>query len=663
MGINPKHIVYRMLMLGCLLTAWGCIRDGAEDCPPEVPGALNTIGYMSVRLMPTDAQTRAVGDEFDYGKDEELALAPGEHHFAIFYNDEQAAPVAVAPLTGMTEVGSKDNKTANTTVVFAAIASKSEQRNMLERLKECYVILNANIDSEQLWTLPKDKLFNTIVHSPFYTANGRIYFTMCNSAYVDGGNKVYATKVDTSLIYTSYLEAIQMVGQGKAAVDAYVERLAAKFALRFEQEDQEDKVFSPKDNKVIVFSKLVDGIPYYEQCLNGNESLPYRYRVKITGWNMNALERESYLFRNFTPNANYFSGWYNADNRRAYWSEDLNYRKAVYPWQYRPAVDSKSTPYYKGQDNILENRSFKELNVGFENKYRYTLENTYDYTDKSFDSSLDSRAEVLAGTHMIVCAELETNLKDGQTFGATDLYRDRNGNFYRSEADCFLALVTILNNHLKSHAFLKFKYYDWKNGGGEQTLFAKTNGEYALWYNGSKLTPDAAEKMSIDMDGSLMTDATIKGGDGKRLIWMDGMEIRDKDGYLLDIYSNIDEVDANKNVFLRKATENDFKSLLLEYIGAVDHFNNGAMYYAVPVGYVRNDEASSENNDVYSIYGVVRNSTYDILIHDVTGLGTSVDNWSEPIVPNTVTTNDHLFISFKILDWHKTPETVPGVIQ
>ena len=648
------HILYIFFSFVLLLFAGSCINDDLDTCVGNTgkdTDPVNTVGYMSMRLQTADGLTRTtrVGDSFDYGEKEEFVLAAGQHHFAIFYNDDQTAPLAVATLSGFSE-GEEGNKQSSSTVVLATIATKSEYLDILKQLQECFVILNTDIPIDRLWTISKEDLLGTIVSSPFYTTSGgKSYFTMCNAVSIKDGAKIIASKVDTNKIYTSYMEAIERAWKGEAAVEAYVERLAAKFSLSFNHLDYNnpaiEKIFSPSD-KLIFFSELNNGIPYYEER---------EYRIKITGWGMNALEKESYLFRNVKVGGNYFDGWYNPTNSRLFWSEDCNYGQAVYPWQYRKAIDNPGIPYYAGQNNILQNLSFEELHNPFERSFIYTPENTYDFDNDAFNRSLDSRVTLLAGTHLIVCAELLTDLDVRGTFTATDLYRDRNGNFYRSEKECFEALVASFNNSLESHSFLKFIDYDWTRGGGQQQLFADTRGRYSLYYNGNKLTPEYIEQL----EDRLTADATIQGGDGQRLIWMDGMSIRDEDGKPLQIYSNIDEVDPTKNKFLHDATVDDIKSLLFEHIGAVDHFNGGKMYYAVPVGYIKDES----NPDEYSVYGVVRNNVYTVVIDDVTGLGTSIDKVDEPIVPNKVTTYDHLFISFDILDWHLTEQNVPGVIN
>lgn len=654
------------------LAAGGCssfIFDDFDDDDLPPSDNLDTIGYMAVRLMPADGpdSRAAVGDSFDAGSTSELLLSTEAGNYAVFYTDGQDTPLAISHLNGMTGNQGTDSQ-ANSSMVYATIVGRNELKEELQKMKECYVILNTDIPEHELLSMSKDDLMKIRVHSPFfYDSKGVKYFTMCNSVYVENGIKKIDTAVDTDKIYQSYQETIEQAWKGNAAVTAYVERLAAKISLGFENPDFNHpgaiRDFIPEQNEIILFSGLSEGdVPFYENT-DPATGTPLSYRVRITGWGVNGLEQESFLFRNINPAANYFQNWFNASYKRAFWSLDCNYDNAVYPWQYRRVIDNSGIPVYEGADNILENFSFEEISAQGFAASNYAPENTFDFSDKNFSANLNDRPELLAGTHVIVCAELLSNIKNPSVWEPHEIYRDRNGSFYRNELDCIKALVASMNNLLVSHASLKFTYWDWSKGGVEYKLFGYTKGSYALYYKGKKLDSKYVEEL-YNSGVSLTSEAEFKGSDGKRILWADGMTIQDENGNLLQSYSNIDEVNSNNNVWLRESSVNDLKSIIFEHVGAVDHFKDGKMYYAIPVGYVKNNQTSADGSQPeYSVYGVVRNSSYNIVITEVTGLGTSVDVLSQPIIPNTVTSKDHLYIGFKILDWHPIDQTVPGVIN
>lgn len=668
MKFLTRHIT-RLLLVAMLSVATGCASDVLEENPGDVMEGYDTIGYMAVRLMPSDGATRAaVGDEFDAGTAGEFSLSKEAGHYAVFYTGGQETPLAISELNGMTSDQSTDDK-ANSSLVYATIVGRNEMKEELEKFEECYVILNTNIPISDMIALTRDELLNKTVASPFFIdSKGERYFTMSNSVYVENGLKKIDTEVDTSKIFPSYQEAMEQAWKGNAAVTAYVERLSAKFSLRFEDErlnaQNAVREFIPKDNTMILFTGLSSGeVPYYADK-DPATGTPYSYKVRLTGWGMNALEQETRLFRNFRPGVPYFDNWYSTGYKRAYWSEDCHYDKEAYAWQYRKVIDNSGIPVYEGRDNILRNYSYLELNSnGFNKSYQYTPENTFDFRDPVFARELNSRPEMLAGTHIIVCAEMLTNIQNPGVWAPQDIYRDRNGSYYKNELDCVKALVSSFNNILKSHAFLKFTYWDWSKGGVEYKLFAMTRGEFGLYYDGRKLDPQYVEEL-YKQGVSFLAEAEFKGSDGKRILWNDKFTIQDAQGNQLQSYSNIDEVDASKNEYLRPSTVNDMKSVIFENVGAVDHFQDGKMYYAIPIGYVQNQAATPENGQApYSVYGVVRNSTYEIVITGVSGLGTSVDIETQPIIPNTVSSQDHLFIGFEILEWHPIENTVPGVIN
>lgn len=651
------------------LLTQSCVMDDYEPCVSDNPDNLETIGYMSIHLNSTAGLTRSrVGDDFNAGNSDEIALSSEANHFAIFYSETSDKPIAVASILNVND--GRDNLDGkNATFVLAAIAAKSEEREVLERLRDCYVVLNTDIKEDVFWTKTKNDLLKIEVESPYFISeSGDKFHTMCNSVYVENGQKKIYTQVDNTKIFNEYQEALENAWKGIAAVNVYVERMSAKFSLTFENPEFNlegaDRVFEPKNNSMIVFTGINPaGIPYYENGPADNTGKKYSFKVRITGWGVNALERKHYLFRNFNAGGNYFTNWYNTEYKRAYWSEDLNYNKAVYPWQYRKVIDNSGLPVYSGKivngidGNILKNLSFNELNENkFTQKYLYSPENTFNFADQSFNTSLDSRIEYLAGTHIIVCAEVLTNLEDFNQHKVGELYRDRNNNFYRSEKDAFKALLSSMNHSLRTHSSLKFTYYDWDQGGIELKLYAETKGDCGIYIDGMRLTPDNFELLT----GELTADAEFKESDGKRIIWMDKLQILDENKQPIKIYAFLNDIDPSKNEFLRSATVNDFKSLIFEHVGALDHFKDGKMYYAVPIGYLQGSEGI---NSKYDVYGVVRNSEYQIKIHDVSGLGTSVDKLNEPIIPNSASTHDHLYTSFEILDWHVTEQDVPGVIQ
>lgn len=663
--------ILRLFWLAPLTVLCSCVYDNF-DYSEENSQGLHTIGYLSVMLNSPDKMTRALGDDYDIGVSQDVAMSTEAHHYAVIYSNDRITPIAIGHIAAMSK---DENPDPGASVVYATVVAHDEEKEVLQQFKDCYVLINTDISEDEIWSYTKDELTSLKIDSPFFKDKaGNQYLTMSSSVYVDNGAKKIYTEIDTDKIFGSSMEALEQAWKGNAAITAYVERASARFQLSFDKEEYNklgssvERLYEPEDNRMIVFTHINDnGIPYYtDRSESGGK---YSYKVKLTGWNMNGLERESNLFRNFNPNGNYFSNWYKTNEKRSFWSEDLNYNMDVYPFQYRRVIDNSGIPVYSENiingknNNILLNKSYTDLNSHqFTSRYLYTPENTYDFKNPDFKASVDNRIEYLAGTHMIICAEVQTNLENVNEWKAGDLYRDRNNNFYKSEKDVFKALLSEMNQVFESHASLKYTYYDWTNGGVEMKLYAMTKGPCGIYLDNVRLTPENFESVIANHNsGQLTTEAEFRGSDGKRIIWNDAMEIRDSEGNRLDIYTVIDDIEPANNKKFRTATIDDFKSIIFEHVGAVDHFKEGKMYYAVPIGYLQGSGSTSDNPK-YDAYGVVRNSEYQITVKDVTGLGTPVDNPNDPIIPNGNATHDHLYLGFKILNWHLTEETVPGAL-
>lgn len=668
-----KYINKISLILSTILivsTSTSCIKDGLEPCldGSELTGP---VAYMPVYLTTGSGLTRAgVGEEFDAGTIPEISLSDEAYQYAVFYNSTQELPVAVAEISDPS-IMTPSGLNRSYTFVLATVAGHSNDLDFLKSLEDCYIFLNSNYNDRALMAMTKSDLTSLTVDSPFFVdSKGNKFLKYVNSVYLKDGVKTIDTNVNTEYIYNTYQEAIEQAWRGNAAVNAYMQRVAAKFSITFENEDYNNPVADrdfPLNDQLVVFSHLTNnGVPYYED--GPDTGGKYSAKVRLTGWGMNALERESYLFQNFNPSGNYFTDWSNPDYKRVFWSEDKNYLRAVYPFQYRKALDKTDIPAYSEKivgekdNNILLNKSYNNLNINqFKSQYEYTLENTFDFKDSSFKAILDDRPELLAGTHMIICAELLTNLDNINKWEARDIYRDRNNKFYKNEEEAYAALVCYMVRMLESHASLKFTYYDWMKGGAATKLYAKTPGPCKIYLDNVQLTMDNYKQVIKAHQGRLTSEANFEYSDGQRILWNDNMKILDGDGNPIGIYSYLDDIEPEKNVWLRDATVDDLKSIIYEHIGVIDHFQNGKMYYAVPIGYIQSKSSNPENPD-YDIYGVVRNSEYEICVRSVNGLGTPVDNPDQPIIPNTTETQDHLYLGFKILNWHLIEETVPGAL-
>lgn len=367
----------------------------------------------------------------------------------------------------------------------------------------------------------------------------------------------------------------------------------------------------------------------------------------------------------------------------------------------------------KEDKNHLLNFSYDEIVKmseieGDKNGYTrnmYTPENTYDfdyYKEEENKSSylgslapddlgvmiqrLDERTDVLAGTHLIVTARLLTNI-DGNGYKVEEhLYRDRSSMFYKGERNCFNKLITTFNYDLQSQYGMRYHYYEWnyddrnlpsdkQSAPGEQMIIMP-EGMYSLYYIDSKgiehelyyrnlaknddNEPGAAGLAMIEDKYELFKTAEVEDGDGKVIINTDNLVIRDTKNPTEDItiyvytYEEYKKWLSNptyKMIPVREATRNDITSLIYEWTGAVDHFYEGRMYYFKPAGLFQTGTDEKTGQPIY-FCGTVRNNWYKYSLSKINSIGTSIDDPSQPIVPQLVPVNSQIELNIEVLDWH-----------
>lgn len=600
---------------------------------------------------------------------------------------------------------------------------------------------------------------NTFVEDSFLYS----YFTMTNTIYVDKDKDGKEFIQSDVRIPPELIQPVKTFDPKKVLV-VRVERMVSKFSFKITPREnvvtagQHNEIFRPSSTPdVVLFERFLsnageDGSPNFSA---------HMWQIEITGWSINALEGKSYLFKNINEtgykDGREWTTWNDPDNYRTYWAEDLTYDNEKYPWQYRSGgyepVDS--LPYYSYENpanvemTLLSNYSFAELSLGKKattddidkhfTRDIYAPESTYDAS--KVRGNHDGRDEMLAASHLLVGAELQIDLGDGNGCRPIDVYRDRNGFFYRTERECFAVQVHAFNMLLKSQKSMDFKYYLWdraveddyidfigfKNIGTEDkpewiqiwdevrairnrdALSAKPasflsyfddnenpfkgkypdgdpyvgNDEFNLYWvddagDYSKLTSDDLMELTDDEFQRIyggMAIANIPGGDGQRVPWPAKGKLAICNSDHTPIYIFTSDIAQSGQPTLRKelryASDNDVKSLLYEWIGAIDHFNNGKMYYAHGI---EQDPTRVEMNGDYFVedeegnkssltgrFGAVRNSWYQFRLSKINSLGVPVDDIYQPIVPDRATPNDQINVSVSVLPWHFESSKTPTV--
>ena len=504
------------------------------------------------------------------------------------------------------------------------------------------------------------------------------YFTMTSTAYLVKETNTWkhsvVFEIDRDKIFDTRIQAVI-----SPAAEAVVERMSAKFSLSLPGAVKGQGVhFLPDNGRAqVIVCHYIDGQPYYDNRT---------WTCSVTAWGINKYEPGSYYFRNIigegarteqypytydedinTTYQPFFNGWNNAAHHRTFWAVDPHYTpksddKDEYPTQYRPAVDNPYVPYYKEDKVSLAYVSYNELSTDLralekagESATLYTPENTFPGNDRISGHWQHE----LAGSEVVIGAQIHVNGID-ETLPDYDLYRNRIGVFYPSTTDFAAYFISTINTQLASQSNMTYRYYDWSNpdANGSETVmktFRVDNSGYKLYYEGTPLT---AERMASLNKQTI--PATIENGDGKVIPWISGLRI----GWRK---INPDTYEEEGPVQYLTIAENDFKSLIYDWIGSFDHFNRGRMVYSIPIRYRASKEQVTTNNYKPTVgdYGVVRNAWYRIVIEGINSLGTPVDDPDQKIIPYEASLENSLLMEINVLDWHgfSTEVTLPDHVK
>ena len=663
-----KKVSLLLATTGMAFLLSGCVQ---EDTPvksnPQDPDYFSVRIKMSTitgsRADETDFPNYVDGEEYEH----QIDFSGNSQHFVIFFNDSyKYAGYSLLELDTehSHEVGSITEATYYCPVRPGALSAYKygliilNSRGLLSRLDQ--IGGGASID-EFLALLEADNESQSIGRSDEY-------FTMSSSVYLQQNSVsgVWEHKTLFEIDHSKVFETIKEARENPAAI-AYVERMLAKFSARFL--NQYGMPSSPVQYKSTDY-----GSPDVDVCWYENGNPVYRnspWRVDIVGWGMTGQETEEYVFKDIIGNNAYgsypyvlasnakgvdnlfFEGWNREQDKRSFWSYDTHYTTGYYPHQYREAVDNTAVLHYNypNRHRALKYLSYDELDNNMTKNGdmngsglgpHYTPENTFEDEHTNGRWEHDFRAtQFLVGAKLRINQfnDFETNRDD------YDVFRNRVGIFYGTKTDFLTYFILTFNSQMYSQAGMPYTYYDWenpsnnKNNSGKPT-FAADASDYQLYLGDTPLTLDRIREI-LSSGTEFLMPATIEGGDGKVIPWIDGLYV----AYYDQSRGEIVKMDID---------DNHLKSVIYEWVGAFDHFNQGAMYYIAPIRHnATSADATSDNYEAkIGDYGVVRNHWYQINVTAIKKIGTPVDRTDEKIIPYTADTQNSLFIDINVLDWH-----------
>ncbi|MCH5169451.1 MAG: Mfa1 fimbrilin C-terminal domain-containing protein [Prevotellaceae bacterium] len=702
------------ICMGVVLAS--CSADDVVDYTDDKVSDNETVSYyMAIKLYDaadnTSFGTRASfdsdfdGDIFNKGLNEEKAIYAnyenGMPNFIMLFdeNDEKVGDLLhLKPF--LPEDTENPEQESDNSSYSLFVATLNENDVLRKDISKVLVVLNASPSVRVKLNAAKDydAAVKTIKMSDedviarssyadatkflYLNADGKQYFTMSSSMVVKGGSVDAATDRSTlkEHLHKTKAEALE------DPFAMYVERTQSKYTVLFKKKSDSDNLYyfdSSENTKSSGNSKYVPvGFLEYESGkdfpLEGNlEELRYvdsyvrsesvsdrknvsvitgSWKVNITGWSVNGLEKNEYLFKKIEPTTTYFTNWQTLPYRN-YWAESYHYSDGTYPDQYRKVftlengsltnlenLESLEQLQDQNQDPTLNYFPFSTLNQ--KEPHQYSPENTFstdvfrkngnteNATEEELTEAFDSKAFLRVGTHLIVTAQLLIK-------GFDDAYAVTS---YNSETGLVTGVADKLcmdGIYWSKKAYMEYvaEYLAyWMLTDDNQGIFGSNDGNF---YVGSGGSYRLAKGTDFDLK-----PAQIKGGDG----WVylspdDGVTLytktTDKEGK--DNYSPIDP--------------DKYETLAYEHQELMaGHFKDGCMYYAVPVEH--NNAGLPKTTIATGDYGAVRNHWYAFTVNQIFSVGTPVDDPDQPIVPNLEPKNPGLGVEVKILNWHQVSTDV-----
>ncbi len=324
---------------------------------------------------------------------------------------------------------------------------------------------------------------------------------------------------------------------------------------------------------------------------------------KVEAWGLNATTKDSYGFKNIDASwtastSSLGFDWNDAARFRSYWGKSTNYGTGVYPDTF-----NSSENHYDEASATLNYISYNDLKVAI-NGNAYCRENT------NTADVLDSKNFSSAVTSVLLKAKVT----------------DADGN-----------AITL---------------YNFAN-----SLYDEENYKNAALNSFESSTTDKIWKKTTSGAGDKYTKVTAE--DLKIVISADG-------------YAHV-ELNGAGNYFygpnetsVTAATTDEANKLIngnedYKYNTGCSFYNEGMMYYNIPIEHLRNDGKYTDAEYVQKEgnYGVVRNHYYMITINSIRNLGKAVNKPDERIVPNDDDTkNYYVAAKINVLSWKVVKQTV-----
>ena len=513
----------------------------------------------------------------------------------------------------------------------------------------------------------------------YFEKDGTKYFTMSSSIVIKAGDILPYNTVKELKYYDELEDAIDNASN----LEMYVERLHAKYTLLFKPDPNKDEYkyfdssetnaaaeaqysavknlilestdFKPTETTLRYVSSYTRGTSVNKPGDLKSKITSKNWKVNFTGWGLNALEKEEYLFKNISSGSKYFDNWHDLAYRN-FWAEDKTYNSGTYPDQYRTADDDLEVEVEAGEDTNTSNQLKAGLSLEYYPYNRLNQQFIHQYSPEStFPTSIFSKystvkdayndqAHLRAGTHIIITAQLLIDGFDDDavynstaTDAETGLVSDVKDKYYMND-------IYWAENAYKEYVAEYLAFWMLTDENQAEEKFGKNDGNFYVLKSGTTDVYELAKAENFQI-----VSAKIKGGDG--MVWVKPVE-----GTTLYLYNENAESESDK---YKEITENQFKTLAFDHTEYfAKHYKGGRMYYPVPVRHnINGNSLTYKTGD----FGSVRNHWYYFTVEKILTPGAPVDVPDQPIIPNNEPTTNGLGVNIKVLDWNRIGTTVEDI--
>ncbi len=502
-------------------------------------------------------------------------------------------------------------------------------KNLTTEKTYTYDIIKETENGTKVTETKKQKFEN--IPAPYNEKSVLPYLVMTSSSFVaEETDENQVTKKAPTLEVKDIAKHVHETEE-KAKADAvkmYVERVVAKVRLKTDWESiipVTGVTFDDKDNCTAIPLKDKDGneIKFEDKQI---------YTI-FENWGLTGTAPESYLFKKIDDWklegwGSDGKGWNASSYNRSYWAQN-------------PSSVTNGTlhhfPYVATEGNIGTD-------------WFYCLENAAN-NDDGTKSTYNPNSEITNRTQVFIKARLVT-LSDDKTATPLDLAVWGASKYTTSQ------LIPVMLNQVKNEIFIrKVEKRETDSDGKEHIYYSyislPENMVTLITGTESKLWDDKEEN-----DKRYISYLSLKKisdvPENKNLVFPENYEhafFKDVNGNRI---GNFAEGDTEK-VKLEKDIE-EINKIFLSNVIAGEVWEGGKTYYYTDIKHLGLNEKTGE-------FGVVRNHLYEVIIKDISGLGTPVlnpsDGSQEIIIPQKPTpTSFFLATQVNILSWRIVNQNV-----